>query len=466
MQIPLLRGDEIKGVEWRDSLPVNMYAVQKQILGAAGYMIQNYGLRLYAEGQGVDRGAIFVTRSGFEGQYRVSGKKLIKVLPDGSATTLGDIPGSDEVSMDFSFNNLAIVANKKLYYYSPSKGLRQITDPESGSPIDIVWVDGYFFLTDGEDIYHSNIADEEQYEPLSFGNAQFSPDPSLGLGKNAANEVLVFGSRTVEYFINTGAGNFSFQRIQRKAQKIGILGTDCKKELNNKFMAIGRREETAPSLHMISGGQNQDVGTRETYKILAQYTDSELATATIDAMVIDGVEMAIYHLPRHTLLLNLSTIQSMGLDNSWSILKSDIVGNTPYRAKNPIRNEAGKWIVGDKQNSNIGEIDETLSTQYGNIIEWIMFTPMIPAESMSLDYLDLQTTPGTAEDNDATVAVSMSFDGRTHSREYWELYGDNLDYNQRFILRRLGFIREYFSLKFRGASRSRMSFAKCNVELS
>jgi hypothetical protein len=466
MQIPLMRGDKIEGVEWRDSLPVNMYAVNRPVMGAQGFMLQLYGIRQHAIGGGKDRGAKYVTRSGLEGQYRVSGQSLYKVLPSGELLDLGTIPGSNEVSMDFSFNNLAIVADKKLYYYNSTDGLRQITDEQIGDPIDIVWVDGYFFLTDGEDIYHSDIANEEEYEPLAFGNAQFSPDPSFGLGKNASNEVIVFGKDSVEYFVNVGTVPFAFQRVQRKAQKIGILGTHCKKELANNWFTISRRIETSPSFHVVSLGQEQTIGTRETDKILATYTEQELSEATIDTMMIDGIAMAIFHLKRHCFMFNQTVAADMGVKDAWTILKSDVEGDTVYRAKNPIRDESGQWIVGDNQGSRIGVIDETLSTQYDNITEWIMYTPFVPAETLSINELELQTTPGVAVDNDATVAVSLSVNGRTYDREYWNLYGVNFDYDHRFILRNMGYVREYFSMKFRGASRSRMSFAKCEVDLS
>lgn len=47
-QIPLIKGDKTGSeTDYRDGLPINMYAVQKNILGAAGYM-QNYsGIKLF-----------------------------------------------------------------------------------------------------------------------------------------------------------------------------------------------------------------------------------------------------------------------------------------------------------------------------------------------------------------------------------------------------------------------------------
>ena len=60
----------------------------------------------------------------------------------------------------------------------------RVTDSDLGDPIDGVWVDSYYFLTDGEYIYHTDITDETSIDPLKYATAEFMPDPSLGLGIN------------------------------------------------------------------------------------------------------------------------------------------------------------------------------------------------------------------------------------------------------------------------------------------
>lgn len=467
-QVSFIKGDTVdNNVEYRDALSVNMYAVGREVLGTAGYLINYFGLTNYATGQGVDRGAIWVSRDGFEGHYRVSGGFLISINASGVVAVLGAIPGTEQVSMDYSFNNLAIVADGRLYYYNTADGLREIVDPEVGNPIDITWVDGYFFLTDGESIYHSNIANEEQYEPLAFANAEFIPDPSRGLGKTEDNEVVVFGAFSTEYFVNVGGDPFAFQRIARKASKLGIVGTHCKHELNGRWYVVGRRKETSPSFHVISIGNEQSFSSREVDKILAEYTESELSTITLDAFTIDNVTMIKFHLPRHTLLFNESIVSLQGVDKAWSILKSDVLGDNPYRGKNMVfdpRNS--KWIIGDRLDSRIGEMDKSSCTHYGDIVEWIMFTPFLKIERLSIDKIELETIPGIAPDNDATVFISMTFNGRTYGKEWTQLYGDDLDYAQRFYVRRLGYVRDYVGFKLRGASRARMSFANFDIEAS
>ena len=127
--IPFIKGDKVDdNTDFRDALPVNYYTVLRDIYGEQGYMLNYYGLSDFATGQGISRGSIWVERTGFSGQYRVSGTSLIKIEDDQSVTVLGVITGSDQASMTYSLNNLAIVASGKLYYYNPTDGFRQITD--------------------------------------------------------------------------------------------------------------------------------------------------------------------------------------------------------------------------------------------------------------------------------------------------------------------------------------------------
>jgi hypothetical protein len=458
-----MKGDKVdSNVDYRDALPVNMTAIPHPIKGAPGYMYQWYGLTSYATGEGKDRGARWVSRTGFDGHYRVSGESLIKES-GGVVTVLGTIPGRDQVRIAYSFNNIAVVANEKLFYYNPADGLREITDPDVGAPIDIVWADGVFILTDGEDVYHSTVADEEVFDPLDFGNAQFRPDPSLGLGINEDNELVIFGQKTTEYFVNAGGDDFLYQRINLKALKIGISGVHCKIEMHSKWYGVCRREETGPNISVMQGGGVEQISSREIDKILASYTD--LSFVTMDAFERDAVKYVLIHLPHHALLYNENIGQSMGKTVAWSILKSDVLGDNVYRAKNfVLSGDSNKWLCGDKLNSNIGYLDESKATHYGEIAEWLLYTPMVRLESLSVDSMEIETIPGFAPDSDATVFISQTENGYIYSSEWVQLYGDNLDYFQRFVVRRLGYVRDYIGWKLRGASRSRMSFALMNVE--
>jgi hypothetical protein len=113
----LIKGDRVaSNVDYRDALPVNMTAILKPVLGAAGYMLQDPGLTQFGTSIGLDRGANFNER--FDIHFRVSGTKLCSISSTGVSTTLGDVSGSDTVSMPYSFNTQGVISNGRFSLFS------------------------------------------------------------------------------------------------------------------------------------------------------------------------------------------------------------------------------------------------------------------------------------------------------------------------------------------------------------
>ena len=466
--ISFLKGDKVdNNVDYRDALPVNYYAVSRNIFESKGYMLNYFGLTSFATGSGISRGSIWVSRLPFRGQYRVSGTSLLRVEDDGGLKNLGTIPGSGQASMTYSLNNLAIVADNRLYYYNPSKGLRQITDADIGGPIDIVWADFRFILTDGEFLFQSDITNEESYLPLEFTGSDFQPDAIIGVGLNEDNQLVAFNSLSTEYYFNSGSENFAYTRITSKSVKIGIVGTHAKVEYKDKWYCCGRRVNSQPYFMIIQSGTSNEISTREIEKLLSVYNDDELSTIVIEFFKKDDVKFMVAHLPDKTLLFNENLAETIGIENAWSILKTDVLGDVTYRGKDMVFDPRfSKWIIGDKQGSNIGFLDDSTCSQYGNIVEGLLFSPLMRIETGSIDIFECETISGVAPNESATVFISLSYDGRTHGKEWTQLYGDNQDYNQRFYLRRLGYVRQNVSLRLRTASPDRMSFTNFNLEVS
>ena len=224
MQSPinLLKGDKMGAeTDYRDYLPVNMSGVLKPLFGAQGYMLQQPGLTKFGQGLGIDRGGLWNER--LAGHYRVSGQRLIEVDGSGASVDLGAIDGLDTVSLPYSFNTQGIVANNRFYLYDGAT-LTEVIDPDLGDPIDATWIDGYYFFTDGEFLYHTDIASESSIDPLKFATAEFSPDPTLAVAKTVDNKVMALGRYTIEYFVNQAAENFAFTRLGTRAIKAGVVG--------------------------------------------------------------------------------------------------------------------------------------------------------------------------------------------------------------------------------------------------
>lgn len=466
--VTLIKGDKI-GIEtdYRDALMVNMYAVKKDILGASGYVMSYPGLSAFGTGFGTDRGANYNERIG--NQYRVSGKKMVSVSASGVVAELGDIPGAGQARMiDFySFNTQGVIANKSFYLYDTTNGFREVTDADLGSPIDGVWVDGYYFMTDGEYLFHTDLTDETAIDPLKFATAEFMPDPSLGLSLTQDDKVLVWGRYSLEYFDNTANDNFAFTRLKNRAQKIGIVATHAKCESGGNFFITGGYRDSAVGVYSIALGSATKISTREIDKLIKQYTEPELADMRMEARTEDDVTFIIVHLPGETLCFNVSVAKSFGIEAAWFILKTGVSSSNPYRAINGVMDaRTAKWTYGDKENSNIGVLDNSICTQYGELAEGIFFTPFMDLETFSIDELDLETIPGFTTDAKSKVAFSLTTNGVTYGKEYWNLYGEPKEYGHRFFLREIGYVSGWIGFKFRTASPSRMAFGLLGVTYS
>lgn len=466
LALNFIKGDEHgPETEYRDALPVNMYAVERPVLGSQGYMCQEPGITEFVVNDdsklllGVDRGGIWNSR--FEKHYRVTGQKLIEVSSSGGVNELGSISGGGQARFAYSFNNLAIVADKKLYMYNPTDGFRQITDSDAGQPIDITWIDQYFVLCDGDNLYHTSIVDETTIDPSEFATSEFSPDGTKGLGKTADNFFAAFNRYTTEFFRNSGGdpGTFAFARSSGRAVNVGTVSATTKCQIDDTFYTLANRKGEAISLYSLAAGRAQKVATREIEKVISKYSEGQLSSSVLEGVEFDGYQFLLIHLPSETLKLNLTIASKVGLQNAYSIIKTGKDGETNYTAINGVFDAyASKWIYGDKTQARIGYLDNKKTLHYSDFAEWYLNTPFYAIDSFSIDEIEVKTVPGFTSTDDATVAISLSQDGVNQSSEAWTDYADMAQYNSRFIIRRLGYTRDFVSLRMRGVSRSRMAF--------
>lgn len=459
----IIKGERVaSNADYRDQLPVNLVAVERPVLGARGYLLSHSGLTSFSTGLGADRNGIWNERQ--FNHYRISGSDFISIDSIGTVASLGTISGNQRASLAYSFNTQAIVADGRMWLYNGTT-LTEVTDPDLGDPIDVTWIDGYYFLTDGEFLYHTKITDEFAIDPLQFATAEFSPDPSLAVDKTSDNQVIVFGRYSTEYFVNRATDNFAFQRISGKALKIGVVGTHAETEMDGRFFIVGSSKEESVSAYMLGAGNYQSISSREIDKIFAEYTDTELSTTSLETRIEDRDQFIIVNLPRHTLLYNHSIAQSMGVGVAWTIVKTG-TEDAPWQAINGVFDpRIASWVYGDRYTTNIALLDNTVASQYGEQVETIFYSPLITLETMSINTLEIDTIPGLQLNiENVTSAISLTYDGISYGKEWFKLYGQIFDYSTRFVLNRLGYVRDFVGLKVRTVTTERVAFSKMEID--
>lgn len=461
MQIPILNGIYTDGVsDFRTSYPRNLIPVPKQQGVSEGYLRPADGVVQFGTGTGVDRGGI-----NWNGLcYRVMGTNLTRINSDGSSTIIGDVGGSGQATLDYSFDRLAINSGPFLYYYNGTTLVR-VTDPDLGNVVDFIWVDGYFMTTDGTSLVVTELNDPLLVNPLKYGSSEADPDSVKGLIK-LRNEVYALNRYTIEVFQNIGGDLFPFQRIEGAQMQRGAIGTNSIAMFMENIAFLGGGRNEAPAVWLGSNSSTAKLSTREIDQILKEYTEDQLALVTFDVRVTDGHQLLYVHLSDQTLVYDGSASQIMS-DPVWFILTSSIVGKGQYRAKNFVWCY-DKWLCGDPTSTAHGYLTNTISSHYGNLNGWEFGTQIVYNEGRGAIFHELELvclTGNVALGANPTIWTSYTIDGQTWSQERQRSVGGQGDRIKRINWLQQGYMRNWRAQKFRGTSDAHMSASRLEARI-
>lgn len=463
VQIPILNGIYTdNGPDFRTSYPVNMVPVPKGNGISEGFLRPGDGIVANGTGPGIDRGGI-----NWNGVcYRVMGSKLVTVSSTGAVSILGDVGNNGlQVTMDYSFDRLAIASNGNLFYWSPTIGLVQVTDPDLGLVLDVVWVDGYFMTTDGEFLVVTELSDPTQVNPLKYGSSEVDPDPVVALLK-LRNEVYALNRNTIEVFDNVGGDLFPFQRINGAQIEKGVIGTHgcCIYMETVAFLGSGFNE--APGIYMGANANATKISTQEIDQILLGYTEAQLALVKLEARNDKAHQHLYVHLPDRTLVFDAAATQEMD-QPVWFTLTSSITGFSRYRAQNLVWCY-DKWLVGDPTDDAVGYFVDTISTHWGQTVRWEFGTTIVYNEGRGAIFSELELVGLTGRvplGADPTISTSYSVDGETWSQQKFIKAGKIGQRQKRLVWFQQGWMRNWRIQRFQGTSDAHIACARLEARI-
>lgn len=461
MQIPILNGIYTNEVsDFRTIYPRNLIPVPKKQGISEGYLRPADGIVAFGTGPGTDRGGI-----NWQGVcYRVMGTKLVSINDVGGVSVLGDVGGSDQVTFDYSFDNLAITSAGDLFYYDGST-LTQVTDPDLGIVIDFLWVDGYFMATDGTSLIVTELNDPYAVNPIKYGSSEADPDPVKALIK-LRNEVYACNRNTIEVFQNVGGDLFPFQRIEGAYMQRGIVGTHAVAMFLENIAFLGGGRNEALAVWIGSNGTTRKISTREIDQTLLDYTEAELISTLLEVRVVNGHQFLYMHLPNRTLVYDGAGSETVG-EPVWFELTSSLVGTGTYRARNFIWCY-NKWLCGDPTTAQHGYLVDTISSHYGEVNGWDFGTPIIYNEGRGAIFYELELvclTGRVALGVDPTIWTSYTLDGETWSQERPRTAGKQGERAKRITWFQQGSMRNWRVQKFRGTSDAHISIARLEAAI-
>jgi hypothetical protein len=462
VQIPILNGIFTdNGPDFRTSYPVNLVPVPKTNGISKGFLRPSDGIVSNGVGPGLDRGAI-----NWNGVcYRVMGSKFCSVAANGTVTVIADVGDNGiDASMDYSFDLLAIASNNNLFYYDGTN-VTQVTDPDLGIVLDVVWVDGYFMTTDGEFLVVTELNNPFAVNPLKYGSAEADPDPITGLLK-LRNEVYALNRNTIEVFDNVGGNLFPFQRIEGAQIEKGSVGTHacCIYIETCAFLGSGWNE--APGVYLGVNANTTKISTQEIDQILLNYTEAELALVNMEARNDRAHDHLYIHLPDRTLVFDGAASKELG-QPVWFTLTSSIEGFSKYRAQNYVWCY-DKWVCGDPTSNNVGYLVKDISTQYGDTVRWEFGTTIVYNEGRGAIIQQLELvglTGAVALGANPTINTSYSTDGETWSQQKFINAGQTGQRAKRLVWFQQGWMRNWRIQRFQGTSDAHMSFARLEAAI-
>lgn len=461
MQIPILSGiytDENGDV--RTSYPRNMMPIAAPNGVSNGYLRPADGIVQFGTGPGIDRGGI-----NWNGVcYRVMGTKLVSIDSLGTANILGDVGGSGLVTMDYSFDRLAIASGGALFYWNGST-LTQVTDTDLGTVVDFCWVDGYFFTTDGEFLIVTELNDPLSVNPLKYGSSEVDPDPVLGVYK-LRNEIYALNRYTIEVFDNVGGSLFPFARINGAQIQRGVVGTHAAALFMDNMAFLGSGRGEAIGVYLGANSQSQHISTAEIDRILSTYTETQLSTVLMESRLLDGQWLLYIHLPDRTLVYNGTASQALQ-SQVWFELVSSLTDTGQYLARNFVYCY-DQWLVGNPSSAVHGRIVENISTHWGQPVAWEFGTQMIYNEAKGAIFheLELVALPGrVAIGANPAIWTSYTLDGETWSQLRPCNTGSIGNRGKRIRWLQCGTMRQWRAQRFQGISDAHLSVMRLEATL-
>ena len=451
-QLPLMKGvgKDFRNADYIDYLPVNMLATPKEVLNSNGYLRSFPGVTKLSDVAGTSRGAEYNTSQ--NAVYRVMGGKLYR-----SDSAVGDVAGISRVSLAHGRTSQAVCVNGNVVEYRYDGTVKTIanwpvssgyTQYEIGSARDVTRLRGrYAWAKDNSDSWFITDLEDESHPDRYAAEyrAESQPDGIIGIG-TWRDFIVCFGSSTIEFFTLTGTSTVGAALyVANPAYMVpkGIAGTFCKCVFMDAYAIVSNPATGAPSVYIIDSGRATPIATASIEKILREYTADELATSVMESLRFDSHELLMIHLPRHVLVYDGTASQN---GPQWCILKTGLYDDV-YRAID-FMYEGNAITCGDKLEAVKGALQFDISSQYEKQQEHILYSPLIKADNVLVNDLELETSGGVCDRIDR-IFISATTDGINYGREQMVVMQSPFIYDNRVLWRRVGRVRKNIAFKFR-----------------
>ena len=301
----------------------------------------------------------------------------------------------------------------------------------------VVYHDGYFIVErpNTAEFWISAADDGTSWDATDFATAEKSPDNLVRVFDNTT-EILLLGEDSIEWWNNTGAADFPYERLSGGVAEIGLEAkwSVARFADSSICMLASNREQGDVKVIKIEGYQYVTISNSEIDSIFNGYTTSD---ATAFSYNFQGHSFYQLNFPT-----DMKSWLYDGLTNLWSEVSYGSNG-ARHRAEIGV-NFLGKSYVSDYENGNVYEQQANLYTDNGvpfaaEVIGRHIFDEK-PVQISRL-WVDVEMGVGTEQGAgvDPTLILAISKDGgHTYGNEKEASIGAIGEYGKRCMFRRLG----------------------------
>lgn len=321
--------------------------------------------------------------------YVVAGRLVYAVDSSGTATVLGGMPSDGPAYMAVNRRNpnpqIAIVCDG-IAKIASGGVLADLSDSDLPPPLSVAHIDGYMVFIDAIGRLTSTaIDDASTIEALDFSNAESNRDGGV-MVTTRGRELVAFGSRSVEFWSNTGADNFPFTRAN--TVEIGTLSGKSVASISQTLAFVSHEGTVC----VLNGYTPQRVSNHAVERFIADTTDKATLVAT--SWSDRGHSFYALSSPDNTWVFDASTgfwheRKSHNLDR-WRVSGVERFGNA--------------LIAGHYDSSTLYTMSPSVYAEGSDPIKWEIRPASINAHPsrMIMHRVDVDIVPGVGLNSSAT----------------------------------------------------------------
>lgn len=189
------------------------------------------------------------------------------------------------------------------------------------------------------------------------------------------------------------------------------------------------------------------------------HSSDELAQSVMETIRFEAHELLIVHLNRYVLVYDAS-ITTNG--PQWSVLKSGL--DSGVYSPIDLVYEGNQITCGDKTRPLKGALNSSISSQYGEHQEHLLYTPLFKADNARVFDFELESSTGV-EQIAERMFISATADGILYGREQMIPWNAPFRYDSRTIWKRVGRIRKNLGFRIRIVTSSPVTLSGCQVRI-